>query len=385
MNLYKNYRLSFMVLVLLACLSACLDEQEEEFDVVGGVGTISVFNVSDASPSQGETITMDLTFFSEREPVSALVLRASIDGEAPVLIENREISNFNTADSQVETFTYQVPAEANGRRVQLEAEIITANELSNTRTEEIQVLEDEPVVRIISLENDLPFGDIIEGEQVTYELGINENTAVLYRDLAEVRSYYSIDGGAEVAADTIFLPGRRDTTEFAVTIPPNSEGEDVVFRFEVESTKAGIAEVTATAETVVSPTPLNTNVAGTISANETDTIAYDMVNFTNVPTAGPAPAKDLRITAFEGNIISLEADNGTGFVESSSSLFNEANLNTIILAYENGEPTSQIEITQVGDVFVAKLRDSEEYTIFEVTDLTITETSAEVLFEVKGL
>lgn len=129
----------FLALPILFTFTTCLEEPESEFDVIGAVGTISVIEVSNDSPAEGEQIEITMTYFSERVAVRELRLNATVGSGTKTQVSTKTITNFSTSDSYVDEFVYTIPAGSSGEVIELEGEIVTTNDLVNSKSTNITV------------------------------------------------------------------------------------------------------------------------------------------------------------------------------------------------------------------------------------------------------
>lgn len=131
----KKYN-SVLALLFLFGLAACFDERDDEYDIVGAVATIPVFEISDTTPSAGDEITVSFRYYSEHVAVSELRLLANPGG----VVTTKSITGHNLEDSYEDSFTYTVPADTDtGMEITLTVEIETANDLVNSKSGTITV------------------------------------------------------------------------------------------------------------------------------------------------------------------------------------------------------------------------------------------------------
>lgn len=101
-----------ITLVLAAALltSSCiLEDVEPEYDVVGGVATVSAWTPSKLNPTANEQMSVLARYYSEHAPVVELRFFVKVGAADPVLTETVPISNHNTEDSYERTFDYTIP------------------------------------------------------------------------------------------------------------------------------------------------------------------------------------------------------------------------------------------------------------------------------------
>lgn len=99
-----------LILFVTTCLSSCiLEDVEPEYDIVGGVATVTALTPSTLVPLPGQTMTVTAVYYSEHAPVVELRFYAKVGGADRVLVETVPISNHNTSDSYSRTFDYTIP------------------------------------------------------------------------------------------------------------------------------------------------------------------------------------------------------------------------------------------------------------------------------------
>jgi|GEM_PF-2947592 len=135
MHLIKKYVLFNIMALLPLGMSGCLEEKEGLYDVVGPVATIPVFTSSKAAPVAGESVTLSVRYYSPNAAVKELRLNETVGTGPKRTLISKPVTDFNTQNSYVDTFTYIVPegtAAATG--IVLEVEAVTDNDLSGRRT-----------------------------------------------------------------------------------------------------------------------------------------------------------------------------------------------------------------------------------------------------------
>jgi len=130
--MYIIKRFSIVVLMMAFMSSCILEEVEPEYDVVGAIGTISNVTASSTTPTVGQTVTFTVNFYSEHEPARELRMNRLIGG-APNNLTTRTFTSWNTEDSYVETFQYEVPAGTAGTTINMQFQLISASNYSVTR------------------------------------------------------------------------------------------------------------------------------------------------------------------------------------------------------------------------------------------------------------
>jgi len=130
--MYIIKRFSILVLMMAFMSSCILEEVEQEYDVVGAIGTISGLAASTTTPTVGQTVTFTVNFYSEHEPATELRMNRLVGG-TPNNLATRNFTSWNTEDSYVETFQYVVPEGTAGTTINMQFQLVTASNFSVTR------------------------------------------------------------------------------------------------------------------------------------------------------------------------------------------------------------------------------------------------------------
>jgi enoyl-[acyl-carrier-protein] reductase (NADH) len=135
MNTLKKYFLLAALALLPLGVSGCLDDEEPLYDVVGPVATIPVFTSSKTAPTAGETVNLSMRYYSPNAAVKELRLNETIGTGPKRTVASKEVTDFDTRNSYVDTFAYTVPDGTPATtRIVLEVEAVTENDLSGART-----------------------------------------------------------------------------------------------------------------------------------------------------------------------------------------------------------------------------------------------------------
>lgn len=98
-------------MIVSASLSSCiLEEQDSEYDVLGGVATIATWVPSKTNPTAEETISIKALYYSEHAPVQELRFFAKVGAADRVLVQTVPVSSFDTQDSYEQEFSFSIPA-----------------------------------------------------------------------------------------------------------------------------------------------------------------------------------------------------------------------------------------------------------------------------------
>lgn len=135
MNVLKKYLLLAAVALLPLGVSGCLEDEEPLYDIVGPVASIPVFTTSKTTPKADETVNLSVRYYSPNAAVKELRLNETVGTGAKRTLVSKPVTDFDTRNSYVDTFTYSVPAGTPATtRIVLEVEAVTENDLSGTRT-----------------------------------------------------------------------------------------------------------------------------------------------------------------------------------------------------------------------------------------------------------
>jgi hypothetical protein len=121
----------FSAIVIVVGLTSCFDEKDDDYKIIGAVGTVSVMTVSKAEPAAGEQISVNVRYYSEHVAVSQLRLTQTIGSGTPTVVSTKDITSFDTNNSYQDVFSYVVPAAPLNTVIRLTLEIETANALTN--------------------------------------------------------------------------------------------------------------------------------------------------------------------------------------------------------------------------------------------------------------
>lgn len=105
--------------------------------------------------------------------------------------------------------------------------------------------------------------------------------------------------------------------------------------------------------------------------------SYDLVNETTVAASGANSLKDMSNTDAAGDPFtgSWEAKNTTMFVKANSFDYANATVQMAANAYANGTASASVADPVAGDIYIAKLRGTNDYAVVKVTDVDPTDNS----------
>lgn len=137
----KAYRIYFLVLMAMMsfAMTSCFEEKDDDFTVIGPVASIPTFTLSKSNPKAGETITVNIRYYSENIAVDEIRLTETIGTGTATIITTKAITDFDVNNSYVDTFDYVVPAVAAGTVIRLTIEVQTMNDLINSKFGNITV------------------------------------------------------------------------------------------------------------------------------------------------------------------------------------------------------------------------------------------------------
>ncbi|TGE22437.1 hypothetical protein E5K00_19555 [Hymenobacter aquaticus] len=426
---YTFLRRTLLLALLGPALAACDKELEEPYQEVGGqIPTFLANSLNTTTKyATGENVSFELRFAQQTAPITEIRILQKVEpGRDSVLVQTipykPAYSRLNRADTLIVNYT--VPAGANKANVRVDAVVVAGNGQTKVRSFNFRLAEATPTISVGAATNVTAPSDAARapGDVVRFPVrlnngGINSATAItttgtLYKDIDSLITYVKVGTGAERRAARQRVPvgtgaqsGAATTVNVDVTLPSGSSGQPVVYRFEVKSrfqdkptlpapaAAPSIRTATATAPpiTPTPATPLAATRPATLIYTGTgggDQAAYDLTTFTSVPAASPPTTKDLTISSIASNTVQLKAENPTKFVRSTAAIYSAATLNSIRQAYQTAAATAQViqlDNVVVGDVVIARLRDTDQYAIFTVTNISRTAAGVTLTLDIKAL
>ena len=132
----KKINLTWLIVMAMLVLPSCiLEDEEDEYTIVGGVATVTVWNPSKLNPTANEAMTVRALYYSEHAPVEELRFYAKVGAADRVLVQTIPITNHSTADSYEQIFNYTVPAGTPATTVIIfTIEVETPKDLVTTRS-----------------------------------------------------------------------------------------------------------------------------------------------------------------------------------------------------------------------------------------------------------
>ncbi|QDA61206.1 hypothetical protein [Hymenobacter jejuensis] len=419
MTYYKTLRGSLLLLLAGAGLAGCEKEIDTYYTEVGGQIPTFLANALGTTTkyATGETVTFELQYAQQTSMLKDVRIyqriEPSTDSTLVQTVPYRStFSRTKNADTLV--VTYVVPQGVNKANVRVSAIATAENGQSKVRAFTYRLAEPTPTVRINSATNVTAPGTStpVPGDVVRYNLTLNNGgitsatslttAGTLYKDIDSLITYVTVGTQAERRYLRQRVPtagtqtGAATTLDVPVTIPSSTSGQAVLFRFEVKSRFAGTPNFRASSATSAVVTPGTTTSlaavrAATLAFTGTtggDQAAFDLTSFTAVAAASPADTKDVAITSIASNAVQIKALNTTKFVKTTAAIYNAATLNSIRQTYLNAATTAQVATVDgvlVGDVYIARLRNADQYAIFTVTGITRTTSGVSLTMDVKAL
>lgn len=408
-----------LALALLA--SGCKKELDDYYTVVGPqIPTVLSNPLGTAAKyAVGETVSFELQFAQQTDPVKQVVLLQKIEpardsSVAQTVAYTPAFSRRKNVDTLV--VNYVVPAAANKALVRLDARVESQNGQSKTRTFYFRVAEATPTIVINSGPTNVTVPTAgaasAPGDVVRYNVTLNKGgistapvppstatvpAGILYKDLDSLVVYAKVGTAAErrVVRIKTAASGAELTQNVDIPLPAGSAGQPVVFRFEAKvRTPARSASATAAPYTPAAPTPFSATVrTATLTyagATGGDLAAYDLTTFAAVPATGPATSKDLVIGSTAANAVQFRTlSTNTRLVRATTAAYTAATLTNIRQAYNATAPAAQVTTLDnivVGDVIIAKLRGLDQYEVLQVTAINRTSaTDVTVSLNIKAL
>lgn len=414
---------------LLGCLAlmSCEKEIDTYYTEVGGQIPTFLTNALGVNTkyASGEIVTFELQYAQQTSPLKDVRIYQRVEPATDsTLVQTipykAAFSKRKNADTLVVAYT--VPAGVNKANVRVAAIVTAENGQTKQRAFYFRLAEPTPTIKVNTVTNvtapagatPVP-GDVVRYNVLLNEGGINSATAItstgtLYKDLDSLVTYVKVGTAPErraqravrLPAGTAAQTGAQTAVNVDVTIPAGSSGEPVQYRFEAKSRYQNTtppaapsirtATVTAAAITPGTTTGLATATNVTLTYTGTtggDLAAYDLTTFAAVPAAGAATSKDVSISSVASNTVQLKALNTTKFAATTAAVYNAAMLNSIRQVYQTTAAASQLttlDNVAVGSVYVARLRNADQYAIFTVTGINRTSpTDVTVTLAVKSL
>lgn len=140
--IYKNIVLVGIVLTI--ALSSCLEDPDDEFRIVGAVPTVILLSSPPDSIDVGQTVNIDIRYYSPNVDVSGISMDATISAggaeKSSGEVFSQTVTGFNTSDSYELTIPYtaSAPGVASGDVVDLVISATATNDLSS-RTIEVSM------------------------------------------------------------------------------------------------------------------------------------------------------------------------------------------------------------------------------------------------------
>ncbi|GGE93762.1 hypothetical protein [Hymenobacter cavernae] len=417
------YSIASRSLLKLAFLGLGLAGCKKEIDTYyTEVGTQIPTVLSNALPTTtkyatGETFSFELQYAQQTSPLTDVRIYQRIEPNTDsTLVQTipykAAFSKRKNADTLVVNYT--VPAGVNKANVRVAAIVRAENGQVKQRAFYFRLAEATPTVAINSSANVTAPGNTtpVPGDIINYVLTLNAGgitsasslttAGTLYKDLDSLITYVKVGTAAERRYIRQRVPASGTQTGAAtaltvpVTIPAGSGGQAVTFRFEAKTNYLGTprsrtGSATSAAITPGTPTSLAAARTATLTYTGTtggDLAAYDLVGFAAVPAASAVDTKDVAITSTASNAVQLKALNTTKFVKSAAAVYSSATLNSIRQTYLTAATTNQLstlDAVVVGDVYVARLRNADQYAIFTVTGINRTATAVTLTMDIKAL
>lgn len=406
-----------LLLTLTGLTTSCDEELDELYTEVGPQFPTILANSSftpAAKYAVGETVSLEINFAPQTPPIKEILVLQKVEPSRDSVVVQTipyqpAYSRIKRADTLV--VRYVVPEGANKSLIRVDVRVVSQNGQFSTRSAAFRVAEATPTIRINSVANVTAptAGPVVAGDVVRYNLTLNVNgvttattttpaTSILYKDLDSLITYVRVGTTAERRLLRQRLPavgaqtGAATTLSVDATIPANSAGQAVSFRFEAKvRTPARTASVTSSAITPGTPTalaavrPITLTYTGTTGG---DLAAFNFATFSAATAADAATVKDIAITSIATNQVKLDALNTTRLVKTTAAVYTAATVNSIRQTYLTATAANQVASVAnvlVGDVYVARVRGGDQYVVFTVTSLNRTATGVSLVMDVKAL
>lgn len=147
----KKFRknILFSALVMIIGLTSCFDEKEEDYTIIGAVGSAVIINtIKDAAGNEkplvdpaapGDKIFVKVRYYSENIAVKQVKLSVAVGTGAATELWTLPVTDFDTNNSYENKIEYIVPVAPSKTAITFTAEVLTINELTNTKTSIVTV------------------------------------------------------------------------------------------------------------------------------------------------------------------------------------------------------------------------------------------------------
>lgn len=135
MKTYNKITTIILLALTSVSLTACYEEDDAMYDVLGGVATIQVLTPSKTNPTAGEAMTVRTRYYSDKADVTEVRLFVKVGAADRALAETVTVSDFDRSKSYEQTFNYTVPGGTPASTVIIfTVEVETTGDLFNSRS-----------------------------------------------------------------------------------------------------------------------------------------------------------------------------------------------------------------------------------------------------------
>jgi hypothetical protein len=141
-NFGKN--ILFSALVMIMGLTSCFDEKEDEYSIVGAVGSaVIITTIKDVAgnekplvdpPAPGDKIFVNVRYYSENITIRQVKFSVAVGTGAATELWTIPVTDFDRNNSYEHKIEYTVPTVPSKTAITFTAEVLTVNELTNTKT-----------------------------------------------------------------------------------------------------------------------------------------------------------------------------------------------------------------------------------------------------------
>jgi hypothetical protein len=205
---------------------------------------------------------------------------------------------------------------------------------------------------------------------------------------AKLETFEIRKGTATLETISDFANPESDVYEFSYTVMAEDADKTLEFAFIVTDKKAN--EQTENYSVTINPieNPLSFENTGSILGNKIgpDQSAWNLVD--NVREAGSATSDMQNPSISTGTteeqwIKGWDAETSTRFVKSNDYNYEAASAESAATAYSNGTATDEVRNIEVGDIYIAKLRESNEYAVIKIVSIDDLITSGSHIEEIE--
>lgn len=236
-------------------LTSCLEDQEEEYKVIGGVPTVILLNSAPATTDIGASFDLKIRYYSPNAVVNNINITEVItaaDGteKSSEKLKDEAITGFKTSDSYETSFTYTASNAALVKTdvITLTITLTTTSGLSASKVVKTVIPDcpnDITGTYLATTIADTPFDGTYDNTGTPYEVTITENEDGTYAITDVTGGLYGEFYANEYSANGVQdLPAEmdRDGCEISATDVPEDPGFEAAFGENFLTTTGGVID-----------------------------------------------------------------------------------------------------------------------------------------------